>query len=80
MSHGGWAWSGRFHLIRPERTQCPSGSHEAHLWSESPWFQVKHLLEDGTMPKQYPSDFSERAVRPVTETRSDHGTEWSAIR
>ncbi len=32
------------------------------------------------MPKQYPRDFRERAVRLVTETRSDHDTEWSAIR
>lgn len=32
------------------------------------------------MPKQYPRDFSERAVRLVTETRPDHETEWSAIR
>jgi len=31
------------------------------------------------MPKQYPRDFRERAVRLVTETRSDHDTEWSAI-
>ena len=32
------------------------------------------------MPKQYPRDFRERAVRLVIETRSDHDTEWSAIR
>ena len=32
------------------------------------------------MPKQYPRDFSERAVRLVAETRPDHETEWSAIR
>ena len=32
------------------------------------------------MPKQYPRDFSERAVRLVIETRPDHETEWSAIR
>jgi transposase len=32
------------------------------------------------MPKQYPRDFRERAVRLVTEARSDHDTEWSAIR
>ena len=31
------------------------------------------------MPKQYPRDFRERAVRLVNETRSDHETESSAI-
>ncbi len=32
------------------------------------------------MPKQYPRDFRERAVRLVTESRSDYDTEWSAMR
>ena len=32
------------------------------------------------MPKQYPRDFRERAVRLVIESRPDHETEWSAIR
>lgn len=32
------------------------------------------------MPKQYPRDFRERAVRLVIETRPDHETQWSAIR
>lgn len=32
------------------------------------------------MPKQYPREFEERAVRLVTESRDDHETEWSAMR
>lgn len=32
------------------------------------------------MPKQYPKDFSEHAVRLVTETQSNHNKEWQAIR
>ena len=31
------------------------------------------------MPRQYPKDFRDRAVRLVTESREDHETEWSAI-
>lgn len=42
------------------------------------WF--RDLSEDGTLPKHYPREFRERAIRRVTETRSDHHTEWSAIR
>jgi transposase len=32
------------------------------------------------MPRQYPGEFRERAVRLVTESRDDHETEWSAMR
>jgi hypothetical protein len=32
------------------------------------------------MPKQYPRDFRERAVRLVNETAGDHEAEWVAIR
>ena len=32
------------------------------------------------MVKQYPRDFRERAIRLVIGTRSDHDTDWSAIR
>ena len=32
------------------------------------------------MPKQYPREFMERAVRLATKTRPDHEAEWSAIR
>jgi transposase len=32
------------------------------------------------MPRQYPREFRERAVRLVTESRDDHETEWSAIK
>jgi len=32
------------------------------------------------MPRQYPNDFRERAVRLVAESLDDHGTEWSVIR
>ena len=31
------------------------------------------------MPRQYPKDFRDRAVRPVTESREDYETEWAAI-
>ena len=31
------------------------------------------------MPRQYPKDFRDRAVRLVVESREDHETEWSAI-
>ena len=31
------------------------------------------------MPRQYPQDFRDRAVRLVTESREDHETEWAAI-
>ncbi len=31
------------------------------------------------MPRQYPKDFGDRAVRLVTESREDHETEWAAI-
>jgi transposase len=31
------------------------------------------------MPRQYPKDFRDRAVRLVTESREDHETEWAAI-
>lgn len=32
------------------------------------------------MPQQLPRDFRERAIRSVTQSRSDHDTEWLAIR
>ncbi len=31
------------------------------------------------MPKQYPRDFRERAVRLVSESVGDHETEWATI-
>jgi transposase len=31
------------------------------------------------MPKQYPKDLRDRAVRLVREHRGDYGTEWEAI-
>lgn len=31
------------------------------------------------MPRQYPQEFSDRAVRLVTESREDHETEWAGI-
>jgi len=31
------------------------------------------------MPRQYPRDFRERAVRLVTESKEEHETEWAAI-
>jgi transposase len=31
------------------------------------------------MPKQYPEDFRDRAVRLVSESREEHDTEWAAI-
>ena len=31
------------------------------------------------MPKQYPRDFRERAVRLVNESVGDHETEWATI-
>ena len=31
------------------------------------------------MPRQYPKDFRDWAVRLVVESREDHETEWSAI-
>jgi transposase len=31
------------------------------------------------MPKQYPKDLRDRAVRLVREHRADYGTEWEAI-
>ena len=31
------------------------------------------------MPKQYPKDFRDRAVRLVLESKESHETEWSAI-
>jgi len=31
------------------------------------------------MPKQYPRDLRDRAVRLVCEHRADYGTEWEAI-
>ena len=31
------------------------------------------------MPKQYPRDFRERAVRLVNESLGDHETEWATI-
>jgi transposase len=31
------------------------------------------------MPKQYPKDLRDRAVRLVCEHRGDYGTEWEAI-
>jgi transposase len=31
------------------------------------------------MPKQYPRDFSERAVRLVNQSAGDHETEWATI-
>lgn len=31
------------------------------------------------MPRQYPKDFRDRAVRLVTESKEDHVTEWAAI-
>ena len=31
------------------------------------------------MPRQYPKEFRDRAVRLVTESREDHETEWAAI-
>jgi transposase len=31
------------------------------------------------MPRQYPKDFRDRAVRLVTESREDHETEWATI-
>jgi transposase len=31
------------------------------------------------MPRQYPKDFRDLAMRLVTESREDHETEWAAI-
>lgn len=31
------------------------------------------------MPKQYPRDFRERAIRLVNESLGDHETEWATI-
>jgi transposase len=31
------------------------------------------------MPRQYPKEIRDRAVRLVTESREDHETEWAAI-
>jgi transposase len=31
------------------------------------------------MPRQYPKDFRDRAVRLVTESKEDYETEWAAI-
>jgi|GEM_PF-2041416 transposase len=31
------------------------------------------------MPKQYPKDFRDRAVRLVNESRENYETEWAAI-
>ena len=31
------------------------------------------------MPRQYPKEFRDPAVRLVTESREDHETEWAAI-
>ena len=31
------------------------------------------------MPKQYPEDFRDRAVRLVNESRENYETEWAAI-
>jgi hypothetical protein len=32
------------------------------------------------MPRQYPKEFRERAVRLVTESLDEHDTQWSTIR
>lgn len=31
------------------------------------------------MPRQYPNDFRDRAVRLVVQSKEDHETEWAAI-
>jgi hypothetical protein len=77
-------------LLTPAVFPLCAGGSSAHnpLWLGSQILitnrletqSTSYLLEDGTMSKQHPRDFRERAVPLVTESHGDHDTEWSSIR
>ena len=54
---------------------------EAHVNTTEPlWVSFPDFCEDGTMPRQFPREFRERALRMVEEALPDHETEFAAIR